>query len=184
MIRHPLPVPCPGLRRVRRAAPALSVTLAALLSLAACSRPAGSPVTGRKGAVSAPSGAETLAAIERVLAAYEVLARVRNHASETAPVADAVRDYVAGLESLDFSATPAAFEAAFARHRAAWEAAIPVLEPHAELRGEMHAVLEEIRRRDDARILLEEAEARIWGSWAEVERVARTHGALPEETAD
>jgi hypothetical protein len=143
------------------------VLMAALLAGCASSRPS-------------PSDNGT-SAVARVLQQDDVLGTQRNHACETAPLAQAVRDYVRGLAALDFSGCPDDFVDAFTRHREAWEASIPFFEAYHDLRGEMHDLFEQIRDRDPStKAELEELEAGIWGTWAEVEAaIERTSAAPP-----
>jgi hypothetical protein len=116
------------------------------------------------------------ACIERVLERDSELGDVRNHASETGPLADAVRGYIAGLDALDFAGCPADFETAFVRHRNAWESSLEFFEQHAALRGEMHTLFDEIKAlggdAEDGVVIIENG---IWTTWAEVEIAARAH---------
>jgi hypothetical protein len=108
--------------------------------------------------------------IESVLAEDSELGKVRNHAPETAPIAESARAYVQGLHGLDFTNCPAAFAEAFARHRAAWEASIVFFEAHGERRGEMHDVFDAIRAvGGETAATLRAHESEIWGTWSEVE---------------
>lgn len=119
-------------------------------------------------------------AVRSVLAQDDSLGTARNHAPETMPLTQSIRDYVAGLEAIDFSGCPEDFTTAFARHRAAWERSVDFFASFDELRGEMHDLFEQIRQGDaDTRTRLESVEEDIWGTWAEVEAAARRAGALP-----
>lgn len=112
------------------------------------------------------------ACVARVLARDNELGKARNHAPETAPLAEAVARYVEGLDGLDFTGCPPAFAAAFSRHRDAWKESAPFFEDFAGLRGEMHDLFDEIRSRDEPGKRLRALEDRIWGTWAEVEEAA------------
>jgi len=121
------------------------------------------------------------AAIQRVFGVDAELGAARNHAPETGPLADAVREYVAGLENIDYDGCPEGFATAFGRHRAAWADSIDFFAQFGELRGEMHVLFEEIRRRGgETQDQLEAHEAEIWGTWSEVEDAAREAGALDD----
>lgn len=116
------------------------------------------------------------AAMARVLEEDAQLGATRNHASETGPIAEAIRRYVAGLDALDVSDCPEAFVHALGRHRSAWEQSVAFFEQFPELRGELHDVFEMIRTRDEASSAgLEAAEAGIWSTWAEVEAVVEKY---------
>jgi hypothetical protein len=129
--------------------------------------------------------------VDEVTAIYDVLAIdselgiIRNSATETKPLAIAIREYVAALDSLDFSACPEDFTEAFRYHRNAWEESIPFFEEFADLRGEMHELFDQIRSRDvETRDALERAEVPIWDSWREVEAVAADYGAIEPSAGD
>ncbi len=133
-----------------------------------------------RGGVEVPEAAvDYVTAIHDLLSIDSELGLVRNRASETKPVADAVREYVEGIDATDFSACPADFAAAFQWHRDAWRESIPFLEQFPDLRGEMHDVFDEIRSRGgETSLELERLEAQIWDSWREVEAVAADYGAV------
>lgn len=131
----------------------LSLWLASCL----CAQAIAQPVTG-----------PARACIDAVYARDNQIGALRNHAPESAPIAQAVRTYADGLAALDFSGCPAAFKEAFAAHERAWRAAIPYLERHAEERGEMHAVFARLRAGGDGE-QLKALEKAIWDSWAMVE---------------
>lgn len=141
------------------------------VALGAGSEEAATPVTVQEGA--SPPLRERLA-IERILAADDQLGDARNHDCEAMTIAEAIARYVAGLDALDFEGAPADFVWAFARHRDAWEDAIPFFATFPELRGEMHALFDQIRRSDDAaRTELERLEEEIWETWSAVETAER-----------
>jgi hypothetical protein len=124
---------------------------------------------------------DEIEAIRAVLAQDDSLGAVRNHAPENMPLSAVIRDYVTGLESINFRGCPESFTTAFQRHRQAWERSIPFFARFDTLRGEMHDLFEEIRQRDaKTREGLEAAESDIWGTWGEVEAAARNAGAMPE----
>ena len=115
-------------------------------------------------------------AILKVLEQDTRLGTVRNNAPRNAPIAEAVRDYVTGLDALDLNDCPPDFQRALRRHRDAWQASIAFFEQHEELRGELHEVWDDIRARgDEARQNLEQLEADILETWAEVETARDAH---------
>ena len=105
---------------------------------------------------------------ERILAEDSKLGKIRNYACERQSLSLTIHEYVQGLEALDFEACPAAFVTAFARHRRAWEAMIPVTDKHSELRGEMHDLFDQIALSADSTEYKTKLKA-IWDTWAEVE---------------
>lgn len=150
-------------------------SFAVLAFLVGSALPAGCSATGPP----APdeSAARYHAAMQAVLERDEALGEVRNHASETAPVADAIRGYTASLERLDFSGTPEAFERAFRAHREAWEGTLPFFERYSDLRGELHDVFDAIQARDST---MERVVRPIWSTWGDVEAAVRQY-APPDE---
>lgn len=144
--------------------------VATLLAFGACSSGAS------RGQATSPNAARE--AIRSVLARDSELGRMRNHAPESAPVAEAVETYVRELATIDFEGCPPDFEAAFARHRTAWRDSIDFLAGFDELRGEMHDLFDAIRARGGSdRAELEDLERAIWSTWADVEAAAQRHGA-------
>ncbi len=143
---------------------------------------------GSQGDSRAPGGGMT---VDEVTAIYDVLALdselgiIRNSATKTKPLSTAIREYVAALDTVDFSACPEDFTEAFRFHRNAWEESIQFFEQFGDLRGEMHELFEEIRGRDVAmRDALERIEVPIWDSWREVEAVAADYGAIEPPAGD
>jgi hypothetical protein len=152
-----------------------------LLCLCACAVACGAPNDPAPPDIAEPVPGETerrgyADAIDRVLERDRVIGAERNRAPEQAPLADAVRRYVAGIDAIDFGGCPPEFTEAFRRHRDAWEASIVFFERFDGLRGEMHDVFDEIRRGDDdVRAELHRIEDRIWQTWDEVEAAARDY---------
>ena len=102
---------------------------------------------------------------------------VRNHAPERMPLERAVSAYVADMDAIDLDACPADFAGAFRAHRDAWEAMLPYLARHPDLRGEMHALFdlfeaEDHPSRDEFQPLLEA----VWSTWRDLEAVLARHG--------
>lgn len=126
-----------------------------------------------------------VSAIIDVLSLDSELGLVRNSATQSASLAEAIRGYVTALDSMDFSGCPDDFTAAFAYHRNAWEESIPFFEPFSDMRGEMHELFDQIRERSaETHDGLERVEVRIWDSWREVEAVAADHGAIEPPAAE
>ncbi len=132
-------------------------------------------------ASSPPPGRTPLQEIDRVIELDNQLGALRNMHCETHPIAEAVRQYVRGLNAISFHGAPDDFAAAFSRHRKAWEDSLPFFARYGALRGEMHDVFEFIRMKspEDAADL-EKVEAKIWGTWADVESAIKLHRNAPE----
>lgn len=116
-------------------------------------------------------------AMKRVFEADRVLAKVRDHFSETGSLDKAVSIYVMGLDNLDFNECPKSFHEAFVKHRDAWQKSVPFLSQHSELRGEMHELFDKIREMD------EEVSSKLNGhfksimdTWTDVEKAAYANG--------
>jgi ketosteroid isomerase-like protein len=121
-------------------------------------------------------GSRAIVEIQRAITQDEILGSVRNEACHRRPIADVIADYVEALDLIDLDACPSDFAHALRAHRDAWHASIPFFTGFAELRGEMHEVFESIRARDaTSRTTLEAAEARIWGTWSDVEKSVERH---------
>jgi hypothetical protein len=139
------------------------------------------PLGCGKGEEHRNGAADPVGAIRAVLAQDEALGADRNHAPESQPISQAIRDYVAGLQGIDFGGCPEEFTRAFRRHIAAWQRSIPFFAQFDHLRGEMHDIFESIRQQEgEARAGLESAEEDIWGTWDEVEAAARRAGAISD----
>jgi hypothetical protein len=157
--------------RAARAATSTGLLLAASLALwAGC----------RATSAARPADAAARTAMQRVLRADEEAAARRDEAPRGAPVAEAVRAYVAELDALDYGGCPSDFVAAFRSHRDAWAGMGEHLAPFTGPRGEMHAVFDrlgaegqpgaaEFQRRLDA----------IWSTWGAVEASLERHGVTP-----
>ncbi len=118
-------------------------------------------------------------AIQIVLSADEQLGARRNQACKDIPVSTAIRQYVAGIDSLDFSACPEDFSTAFRRHRDAWAASVDYFAQFDNLRGEMHALFETIAEGDSAQAAgYDRAMKAIMDTWSEVEAAARRNAAV------
>jgi hypothetical protein len=107
--------------------------------------------------------------ISAIIAQDDSLGVVRNHACETIPLAQTIRDYTEALAGLDYSDCPENFTSAFASHRQAWEQLIPFAEQYPDLRGEMHDLFDQLEKGPDAERFKPLVE-RIWETWREVEK--------------
>lgn len=121
--------------------------------------------------------ADWVVAMEAVFAADSAMGARRNHAPETDSLAAAVETYVRDLETLDFSVCPPEFARAFAGHREAWRQSLPFWRRFPDLRGEMHDLIEEIRRQEpEQEAELDSVLKQIWDTWGEVEAAAQAYG--------
>lgn len=109
-------------------------------------------------------------AIDRVLNMDALISQQRNLATHHVPIADAIRIYLTGLDAIDFEDCPQGFTSAFRKHRDSWEKSLAFFESHADLRGEMHDVLDKIREKGtDAATALDGHFKHIMDTWSEVE---------------
>jgi len=120
---------------------------------------------------------DNAAAIRAVIKQDYQLGSIRNERPRHAPIAQAIKDYVAGLDALDLDGVPPDFKTALLRHRDAWFESIEFLRQYSQLRGELHEVFETIHAKDEASHAgLLDVEANIWSTWAEVEVSMQHHG--------
>lgn len=121
-------------------------------------------------------------AIRTILARDSELAAIRDHACEDTALSATIRQYVAGIDAIDFSGCPAEFTGAFRRHRDAWENSIPFFGQFDSLRGEMHVLFNTIAESGENQKAAYEKELKaIMDTWGEVETAARHYQALPAE---
>ena len=126
----------------------------------------------------ADPGESPAAVIERALTIDAQASHLRNHACETAPIADAVRGYVAALDAINLDGAPQDFVAALQSHRDAWLATLPWMDAVAADRGEMHQLLDRIKARDQARAAaLEPLMKQVFATWTAVDAATANAGA-------
>lgn len=110
--------------------------------------------------------------ISRVLAADDVLGKIRNHAPETMPLSQSIDAYVQGLNKLNFSQCPTDFTSAFKSHITAWAKMKVVTDKYADLRGEMHELFKQLKLSRDS-IQFRQLEDNIWSTWDLVETASK-----------
>ncbi len=116
-------------------------------------------------------------AILDVYAMDALLAQQRNQLPHDSTLAIAVRSYVRGLNTIDFSDCPGEFARAYREHLDAWAASEEFFEQFDELHGEMHELFDQIREMDESkRAELEKHYQAIFDSWAKVQSAAAIHG--------
>jgi len=131
----------------------------------------------KQSAGASPSGENYTEAIKAILSQDEQLGAIRNHASEDTSLAVGIRQYVDGLDRLDFSACPEDFTQTFRQHRDAWVATIGFFERFDNERGELHEIWEVINQGDkDQKAEFEKISRPITDSWTEIEVLARKYG--------
>lgn len=112
-------------------------------------------------------------AIAVVLAEDSRLGAARNEATQTQPIGQVVREYVAGLDAIDLQYCPPEFVTALRRHRDAWHDSIEFFDQFGAYRGELHDVFDMIRAEDQTALEgLEKVESAIWSTWEEVEKAS------------
>ncbi|MGI9517810.1 MAG: DUF6265 family protein [Pirellulaceae bacterium] len=116
-------------------------------------------------------------AILNVYAMDALLARQRDQLPHDSTLEIAVRSYVRGLDTIDFSECPDDFAKAYREHRDAWAASEEFFAQCDELHGEMHQLLDQIREAGGAKAEeLEKHWGAIFDTWARVEAAAAVHG--------
>lgn len=107
--------------------------------------------------------------MERVLRMDSTMGAGRNRASRKMPLSQAIRDYVRGIEAIDFRGCPAAFTGAFTRHKEAWKGLLPITDKYPRLRGELHQLFGQLEKGPHAEDFKRRLGA-VWDTWAEVEK--------------
>jgi hypothetical protein len=104
----------------------------------------------------------------QAIASDDSLGKVRNRACEAISLSETIRQYADGMEKISYQNCPAAFTAAFKRHREAWLALLPVTDQHPDLRGEMHNLFKQLEAGEHAEQFKPLVKT-VWDTWAEVE---------------
>ena len=115
-----------------------------------------------------PADEKSAACVKQIFDRDSVLGGIRNHASETMSLSQAILDYTKELESLDFSECPEKFTSAFNEHVTAWKKITELTDKHLELRGELHDIFTELEKSEDStefKNLLKQ----VWDTWYQVE---------------
>lgn len=111
-------------------------------------------------------------AIAHVIAIDAEIGAVRNQAPRDKPLDIVVREYSDALRAIDRSRTPLDFSSAWIAHIEAWEALIPYLKEHSELRGEMHALFERLLSvANPTASEFQRLQAAVWSTWATIEEI-------------
>lgn len=116
-------------------------------------------------------------AIQAILKQDGELGAIRNHACEDTSLSFTVRQYIDGLDALDFNGCPTDFTTAFRKHRDAWQASIPFFKPFDDLRGEMHDLFEQIKQSGvEQKKELDQLMKPVADTWVAVENTADKYG--------
>lgn len=110
--------------------------------------------------------------MENVLAVDDSLGKLRNTDCKTLSLSTSISKYTSAMKAVDFTGCPEDFTTAFTAHRTAWDEMIPVTDKHPALRGEMHDLFKRLESSSDS-VMFKKRLARIWSTWAEVEKTAR-----------
>lgn len=111
--------------------------------------------------------------IDRVIAMDDSLATLRNHATETLSMGTAIRQYVNGMVRIPYNECPEAFMGAMSRHRQAWLDMITLVNEYPDLRGEMHALFDQVKQEQNGK-KIEEQLVKIRDTWTEVTAFTET----------
>ncbi len=95
--------------------------------------------------------------------------KIRNRACEKQSLTKTIEEYVATIDAVDLSNCPREFAAAFKRHIQAWRAMIPLCDPYASLRGEMHDLFKQIEEGAGGTAFKKGLD-KVWSTWSEVEK--------------
>lgn len=110
--------------------------------------------------------------VAEAIALDDSLGYARNHACETLPLSQAIRQYAEAIQKIDFTGCPQAFTSGFQHHAAAWLSLLPVTDQYPGLRGEMHALFEQLKSGKYAE-QFKLLELTIWSTWKEIEEVLK-----------
>ncbi|WP_109098302.1 hypothetical protein [Aquimarina sp. AU58] len=88
--------------------------------------------------------------VKKIFEKDSIYGDIRNHASEKAPLSEAIHDYTKNVKSLDYSDCPKEFESAFHKHMDAWLDFRKVSDKYPLLRGELHDIFATIEKSEDS----------------------------------
>lgn len=109
------------------------------------------------------------ACIQNIMDLDRKYAGERDAATEKISLKASIEAYMQKLDALDFSTCPGDFTAAFKNHELAWSEMMDIVTPHEELRGEMHAVFDELKSGADS-TSVKQSLKKLADSWMEVEK--------------
>ncbi len=107
--------------------------------------------------------------ITRIIAADDSLGTIRNHACETGTLSSSIKNYVSGIEKLNFINCPAGFKKAFTTHKKAWIAMLTITDKYPDIRGEMHDLFDQLEKGKDT-VAFKKHMKKIWDTWAGIEK--------------
>lgn len=107
--------------------------------------------------------------IKHVIATDSNFGKIRNHACEQQSLSETIEEYANNLNKIDFSNCPKSFTKAFHEHIKTWEALLPIVKKHPNLRGEMHDLFKIIEKGNDAEVFKKLVQD-IWSTWAIIEQ--------------
>lgn len=113
--------------------------------------------------------------MKNAIALDDSLGRARNYACERISLSETIREYVAGMEKIDFGACPTDFSEGFRQHIAAWSALLPLTDKHADLRGEMHVLFKQLESGPEGEAF-KAGVKKVWDTWALVEAAIKANG--------
>lgn len=110
--------------------------------------------------------------MEKVLEEDIYLGELRNQASRSISLSEAILKYTEGMRALDFSNCPEDFTVAFKEHIDAWEELRDVSDYYPAVRGELHDVFQVLEKSKDS-VLFNQLVERVWKTWELVEQRAK-----------
>lgn len=106
--------------------------------------------------------------VRRFMSADDSLGKIRNHACETISLSQSIHQYVQALRNLDYRICLPAFQEAVDKHLDAWQNMKKITDRYPDLRGEMHALFDQLEKSKDSAIFKPLLD-KIWDTWAGVE---------------
>ncbi len=124
--------------------------------------------------------------IDEVISQDSYLGKMRNRASETISLSDAIYQYTGAISNLDFQDCPGDFVKAFKRHVSAWSDLLVVTDEYPTMRGEMHELFDRLQAGKHSKIF-NPLLASVWDTWEEVlvaKRNIEVADLLPSNVSD
>ncbi|WP_313805801.1 hypothetical protein [Flavobacterium sp.] len=110
-----------------------------------------------------------LKCITRLIEKDDKIGKIRNKQCETLSLSQTILNYTEAMKSISADACPDAFVVAYESHRKAWIDMLPITDQFPAMRGEMHVLFKQLEQ-SDASVAFKKQLAKIWATWAEVEK--------------
>lgn len=110
--------------------------------------------------------------MKRILAVDNSLGTIRNHACESIPLSEAIKQYVNSLKQIDFTGCSNQFEQAFKEHETAWLTILEITDKYPDIRGEMHDLFDTLKEGEDGEKFSTLLQS-VWDTWREIEKISK-----------